>query len=312
MNNKILLAYLSLMTAPFFFAFHGLENEKKASATSAGTANEKYCVEKQAGGTHACTTNNVEPATNIMLQSTDGGQTWQDISDGLPDDQLPDDLFGGISEVYLRVNNVMYHSKNNLKTPVWEKDNIPYPENASIAFNRSGVMVYNEGKIYQQVPDKQTLLPVFTNFKNQTVENVFETSDGTVLIGCRDGLYRSSDQGRSWKQVAKEGWVIDIIESEGVLIGTSQKGIMRSTDNGEHWQWVISEGGVGIAVEAIKGGLAAISYNTTIKSRRVHISLDNGQTWTAINEGLKPSLSISSIKQIGDYLVVGHPDIPVS
>ena len=101
---------------------------------------------------------------------------------------------------------------------------------------------------------------------------------------------------------------MDMVESEGVLIGTGQNGIMRSTDNGEHWEWVISEGGVGIAVERIDGGFAAISYNTSTKSRRIRISLDSGKTWKAIDEGLQPSLSISSIKQMGEYLICGHPD----
>jgi photosystem II stability/assembly factor-like uncharacterized protein len=186
------------------------------------------------------TTNDVvEPrAANIIYQSKDGGQTWQDISDGLPENEQPEGFFAGESDLYLRVKNVMYRSKSNLNTPVWEKENVLDPRSASIAFNRSA----------------------------------------------------------------------DMVESEGVLIATGQKGIRRSTDNGEHWEWVISEGGVGIAVERIEGGFAAISYNTTTKSRRIRISVDSGKTWKAIDEGLPASLSISSIKQMGKYLLCGHPD----
>jgi len=102
--------------------------------------------------------------------------------------------------------------------------------------------------------------------------------------------------------------VMNVVQSEGVLIATGENGIMRSTDNGEHWQRVISEGGVGIAVECIKGGFAAISYSTETQSRRIRISLDGGKTWQAIDEGLRPSPSISSIKQMGNYLLCGHPD----
>jgi hypothetical protein len=98
------------------------------------------------------------------------------------------------------------------------------------------------------------------------------------------------------------------VESEGVILGTGSKGIMRSTDNGEHWEWVISEGGVGIAVERINGGFAAIAFNSGIQARRIQISMDGGETWEAIDAGLRPALSISSIKQIGKYLICGHPD----
>lgn len=255
------------------------------------------------------TTNDVEPgATNIIYQSKDGGQTWQDISSGLPENELPEDFFAGASEVYLRVNNVLYRSRSNLKTPVWEKETAPDPQSASIAFNRSGVMAFNyEGQIYQKI-SAGTWLPLYTNFKKHSMRTIFETSDGAVFLGYDHGLYKSTDRGQNWKQVQHEGWVMNMVEAEGVLIATGQKGIMRSTDNGEHWEQVISEGGVGIAIERIEGGFAAISCNTRTQSRRIHVSLDSGKTWKAISEGLRPSLFISSIKQMGDYLLCGHPD----
>jgi photosystem II stability/assembly factor-like uncharacterized protein len=248
-------------------------------------------------------------ATNMMFQSTDGGQTWQDISNSFPENESltatgPEGFFAGGAELYLRVNYVMYHSNSN--TSVWEKDTtIP---GSAIAFTRSGVMAFNnEGKIWQKTA-AGTWSPVYTGFKQQAVETIFETADGSILIGCRSGLYKSADKGKSWKAVKNEGWVMDIAESDGVLIATGQKGIMRSADKGEHWEWVISEGGVGIDVERIDGGFAAISYHNASKSRRIRISEDGGKTWQPIDEGLRSSLSISSIKQTGRYLVLGHPD----
>ena len=258
---------------------------------------------------HPTTTNNVEPgATNIILQSKDGGQTWEDISYGLPENEQPEDFFAGKSEVYLRVKNEMYRSKNNLKTPVWEKEVVLDPRFTSIAFNRSGVMAYNYGgEIYQKTPSIGAWLPIYTNIKSHSVRMIFETSDGAILVGCDNNLYKSTDKGQSWKYILK-GWVMNLVESDGVLIGTSQRGIIRSTDNGERWEEVISEGGVGIAIERIDGGFAAISYNTSTESRRMRISWDSGKTWQAIDKGLQPSLSITSIKQIGNYLICGHPD----
>src|SRR5688572_14458881 len=124
------------------------------------------------------TTNNVEPgATNIILQSKDGGQTWQDISHGLPANGEPEVFFAGASEVYLRVKDEMYRSKSNLNTPVWEKENALYSQGTSIAFNRSGIMAYNfDGQIYQKMPSEGTWLPMYTNFKEKAMRTVFETS----------------------------------------------------------------------------------------------------------------------------------------
>jgi photosystem II stability/assembly factor-like uncharacterized protein len=245
----------------------------------------------------------------IIFKSTDGGKTWLNMSKWLPEMEQPENFFAGESDLYLQVKNVMYRSKSNLVSPVWEKENVPDPQSASIAFNRSGIMAFNyKGQIYKKTPAAKTWLPIHTNFNKHSMRTVFETTDGTEFLGYDHGLYKSTDKGKNWKQVQNEGWVMNIVESEGVLVATGQKGIMRSTDNGEHWEWVISEGGVGIAIERIEGGFAAISYNTTTKSRRLRISLDRGKTWQAIDEALRPSLSISSIKQMGKYLICGHPD----
>lgn len=273
------------------------------------TIRDKSLIDPSAKDSTFRPNRNKSGLVNSVFKSTDGGHTWQDISEGLPEVEQPVNFFAGESDLYLHVKNVMYHSKSNLITPVWGKENVPDPQSASIAFNRSGIMAFNyKGQIYQKMPATQTWLPIHTNFKKHSMRTIFETSDGTVFLGYDHGLYKSTDKGKNWKQVQNEGWVMNIVESEGVLIATGQKGIMRSTDNGEHWQWVISEGGVGIAIERIEGGFAAISCNTKTQSRRIHISLDRGKTWQAIDEGLRPTLFISSIKQMGKYLILGHPD----
>jgi photosystem II stability/assembly factor-like uncharacterized protein len=251
---------------------------------------------------------------NIVYKSADGGQTWQDISAGLPETDQPVTFFAGESDLYLHVKNAMYRSKANLKMPVWEKENVPDLQSESfwpattIAFNPSGIMAFNyEGGMYQKKLATATWLPIHQNFKKHALRTTFEAANGALFLGYDHGLYKSNDKGKNWKQVQK-GMVMNVVEYKGVLIATSQSGIMRSTDNGEHWQEVINEGGVGIAVERIDGGFAAISYNTKTESRGVHISLDLGKTWQAIDAGLPPSSFITSIKQVGNYLICGHPD----
>src|SRR6478609_9202901 len=226
----------------------------------------------------------VEPAkeaedTNVILQSKDGGQTWQDISNGLPETEERVDLSAGASEIYLSTEGgVTYRSKSNLRTPVWEKVNGIAPR-SRIDFNPSGVIAYSyDGHIYRKRtssdPDSyRNWLPIYTSListslKPHSVATIFETSDGTVLLSTGKSLSRSVDKAQSWKLIQKVH-VGEFVEAEGVLLAAGQKGIMRSTDNGEHWEWVISEGGgVGEHVERIDGGFAAIAYDTRTKSRR--------------------------------------------
>lgn len=129
-------------------------------------------------------------------------------------------------------------------------------------------------------------------------------------LGRVNAVLKSIDGGQTWQDISKTPPDIDrlrpkgkALKAEGVLIAPDAKGTIRSTDDGKHWQLAISEGGAGIAVERIKGGFAAITYNTATQSNKIRISFDKGKTWQAIDNGLPPS--ISSIKQMGKYLICG-------
>ena len=248
-------------------------------------------------------------ATDIVFQSEDGGQTWQDISAGMPVDLNAREFFAGNGEIYLSAENGIYHSSTTVKPPVWDKENSLIPENATVSAGSAGVFAFNyDGGFFQKLNGTGIWMPMFTDFKEHSIRTVFEAKDGAIFIGCDNGLFKSTDRGTTWKHVMEQGWVIRMVESDGVLLCTNQGGILRSTDGGEHWDVVISEGGVGIAVEVIEGGFAAITYNTDSKTRRVRTSTDGGKIWQPIDAGLPPSMLISSIKQVGGYFLCGHPD----
>ena len=254
-------------------------------------------------------------AANIVFKSTDGGHTWQDISEGLPeilqeDGFQRDGFFANDSGLHLRAGNGIYHSTPNSTAPFWEKEIFP-DKQIQIAPGKAGIYAYNwNGQFLHKINGTSVWSPVYTNFQKNEVRTVFETTGGTGFIGCDYGLYKSADKGRSWKNVLDQGYVVvtDLVELEGVLIGAGRNGILRSTDNGEHWEWVISEGGLGKVVERIDGGFAVISYDPRTGSSRIRISLDRGKTWKTIDEGLPPALYILSIKQIGKYFLCSHPD----
>jgi photosystem II stability/assembly factor-like uncharacterized protein len=232
---------------------------------------------------------------NNVFKSTDGGQTWQDISEGLPENWEGGDFFANDNGLHLHAGgNGIYHSKPNSTAPFWKKENSPHKQ-CSIAPEKADSQRTNVWS------------PMNTNFQVKDIRTVFTTAGGTVFICSNNGLLKSTNSGKNWKQVHTGGWVMKLVESNGILMATSQAGILRSTDDGENWDWVISEGGVGIAVECIKGGFAAITYNTESKTRRVRTSYDGGKTWQPIDAGLPANVSIASIIEVGEYFFCGHP-----
>ena len=278
---------------------------------------------------------------NIIFKSADGGQTWQDISKGLPenfreDDVQRDGFFANDNGFYLLTDNELYHSQRNSTVPFWIKEIFP-GQQSRIAPGRTGILAYNyEGQFLQKINGTGTWSPAYANFQEKEIRTIFETAGGSVFIGCNRGLFRSTNSGKTWKQVQAGGWAMKLVESNGILLATSQRGIIRSADEGENWALVISEGGVGIDVERIQGGFAAITFSTASNTRRVRTSYDGGKTWQPIDAGLQaqafivpldkplsqvnPSDSawhpitglseqafITSIVQVGEFFFCGHP-----
>ena len=247
-------------------------------------------------------------SSNIIFKSTNGGETWQDLSLGLPQNIEADIFFASETELYLSDANGTYQSKPNSKAPYWNSEHI-ISQRGRITNVEAGIIAFNyDGQFLQKKTGTDSWLPIYTNFKEGSVQTIFETSSGTVLIGCDNALFKSADKGKTWKQVHNDGWVMELVELNGVIIATGHRGIMRSTDDGENWNWVISEGGVGIDVATIDGGFAAITYSTESLTRRMRTSYDNGLTWQPIDTDLPSQASVSSILQVGTYFFCGHPD----
>lgn len=282
---------------------------------------------------------------NVVFRSTDGGQTWQNISEGLPENLQREGvwrngLLANDGGLYLRAGNGVYHTEPNATTTFWTKESFPGNQR-NLAPGKNGILAYDlRGQFLQKTNGAGNWSPRYTdfqqqavridktvdwmykNYKEKEVRTLFETAQGTVLVGSNNSLFRSANSGKTWKQLHVGDGRMQLVESDGVLLTTSKNGILRSTDDGENWERVISEGGLGIAVERIDGGFAAIVYNPITKNNTMHISQDSGKTWNEIGQDLQPSWNslfikifglqssstVLSIKQAGKYLVCGSTD----
>jgi photosystem II stability/assembly factor-like uncharacterized protein len=267
---------------------------------------------------------------NIVFKSTDGGQTWQDISKGLPENLRKDgirgnSIFANDKGLFLRVGNELYHSTPNATPPFWTKEIFP-DENSSIAPGKSGISANNYWGVNLKTTNGTSVWsPIFENFQEPRIRSTFETAGGTIFIGIDRGLFRSTDGGKTWKHVYAGGLVGHLAESDGVLLATSMRKIIRSTDNGENWALAISEDAVAFDIKPIKGGFAAITATSESDTRRLSTSYDGGKTWQSIHSGLQDKVIIDSIRrtwndrpllqafqtsitQVGENFFCTHPD----
>jgi len=267
---------------------------------------------------------------NTVFKSTDGGQTWQDISKGLPENLREDGIrgnsfFANDKGLFLKVGNGLYHSTPNATAPFWTKE-IFLDGHSSIAPGKSGISANNYWGVNLKTTNGTSVWsPIFENFQEPRIRSTFETAGGTIFIGIDRGLFRSTDGGKTWKHVYAGGWAGHLAESDGVLVSTSKRSIIRSTDNGENWALAISEDAVAFDIKPIKGGFVAITSTSESDTRRLSTSYDGGKTWQSIHSGLQDKVIIDSIRrtwddrprlqafqtsitQVGENFFCTHPD----
>ena len=268
---------------------------------------------------------------NIIFKSTDGGQTWQDISKGLPENLRKDSIrgigfFTNDKGLFLRIGNGLYHSTPNATAPFWTKALFP-DEHSSFAPGKSVIKANNYwGVNLKKTNGTSVWSPIFENFQ-PPIRSVFETAGGTIFIGTDRGFFKTDNSGNTWKQVYAGGLGGHLAELDGVLLSTTNmRRIIRSTDNGENWALAISEDSVVFDVKQIKGGFAAITSNSevnTVNTSRLSASYDGGKTWQPIDAGDKvlidsigrtwddrPTVQafMTSIIKVGENFVCTHHD----
>lgn len=137
------------------------------------------------------------------------------------------------------------------------------------------------------------------------IRSIYELKDGSILLGCQFGIYKTTDNGKNWNQVSSSENVSKILEMENVLICSSSQGLLRSSDNGNHWdvvyfsnKWVISTYIHGKEIFALtKSTEEQSNYFIPFKNNKIDLlqSKDFGKTWSNIELSVAEDNDVSSI-----------------
>jgi photosystem II stability/assembly factor-like uncharacterized protein len=261
----------------------------------------------------------------IVFRSTDGGESWEDISKGLPESLQKGSIRGNSfytndKGLFLKFANGLYRSTANVTAPFWTKETSA-DEHSSMDPGKPGVIYW--GANLKKTNGTSVWSPIFENFQRPGLRTVFETADGAIFIGTDRGFFKTANDGKTWKQVHAGDLVGNLDELNGVMLATSMRRIIRSTDKGETWAVVTGDTSMAFDVKQIKGGFAAITASSESGARSLRTSYDGGKTWQAIDATSQDKIdsikrtwndrpflkrSMTSIIQVGGTYFCTHPE----
>lgn len=252
---------------------------------------------------------------NVVFKSVDGGQTWQDVSDGLPMDIDTRCLFISDNKVYLGASDGIYRGNATAATPVWQKDPFLDKSIDNFSMGRGGLFAggYDAG-FYQELVGSGTWTARYKSLESKPIRTIFEAADGTLLVGSDVGIFKSSDEGKTWNHVFTGGYVGSIETFNGTLFASEIKGLLRSTDGRDHWEVVLTDGGMARNSTLIDGGIATITTYFRTEgpwtdgpddgaANHLRFSADGGTTWQSLDNNLPAFRFVYDIKQVGSNLL---------
>jgi photosystem II stability/assembly factor-like uncharacterized protein len=189
--------------------------------------------------------------TKIIFRSNDGGQTWVDISEGLPENLADNFARDGFSVndngIYLRIGDGIYHNTPNSTGPFWSKEDL-------------------------------------TGRQKKDVRNWLE-SNGALLTTTRKGIMRSADGGKTWDLAIGEGGVITLEKINGGVAAITYNKVSKtrrvrtSYDGGKTWEAIDA----GLPPSPFIASIIQVGeYFFCGHPSGVFRSSDNGKTWTLV------------------------------
>ena len=112
--------------------------------------------------------------------------------------------------------------------------------------------------------------------------------DETVFVGTETGLFRSTNGGRAWREMAlpdDELSVLSLALSSGQLLVGTDNGLYRSGDLGDTWTKLPLDDAIN-TIEAISERHILVAGETQVVE-----SPDYGETWTARNRSVQAGIT---------------------
>ncbi len=249
-------------------------------------------------------------ATNGVYRSSDNGQSWTAVNNGLSG-QFIYSLAAIGNTVFAGTRDGVFMSDNAGASWVARKNGMPANSRMYTLLAVNTVLYGGSADGVLRSTDLGNTWTLSTNgFSVKPYVYSLVAQGNSILAGTQNtGIMKSIDNGISWISsatgipAATTTGTLYVINSTELLAGTDgADGLYASTDQGATWK--PSNSGInGLRVFALEGGNNIIYAG---EQKGIYQSTNNGNTWTKMTvEGLAADAYINDVLVSGTTLMVG-------
>jgi photosystem II stability/assembly factor-like uncharacterized protein/subtilisin-like proprotein convertase family protein len=252
-----------------------------------------------------------------IFRSTDGGNSW--IQSGLSNLYIWDIVIDTSGNIFAGTRSEgVWRSTDNGDS--WTEVNTGFiPQDNTI----NSLAINSNGEIYAGATNAIYVFSdsgdIWTPINSPNYNGFYPleiNADGDLFVGVAGGrLFRSIDKGLTWTEITIAIALTGAIAFNelGHVFAGNLLGIYRSTDKGDNWTQINNGINVGsfIAVNAFTINSAKTMYvglggGFSSTSKGVFYSINNGDNWIELNDGLTNNTLSSLTVDQGDYLYAGN------
>lgn len=238
-----------------------------------------------------------------IMQSADMGQTWTDISQGLPEDNRASAVSIADNEVYLGYEKDRLFSLNGAPVQSWKKEQLEVAlsqhtikrDNPILGIYSTRPALYifvAQDGLYKMKRNSRSWAAMKMPVGVFGANDVEEDESGNIYLATESGVYVSRDGGQNWDLRLRSGWINSLEVNKDAVLAGGKNGVYRSGDGGANWAtspihqetafFFVKEGQPSYKVMRSGKTLTAIrSEGPTAKGARgkFQTSTDGGLSW---------------------------------